>query len=214
MSDTQKKYQNRYTWEKLSKSDRQPEEWEELLKDVTVERNFRERTIDPQVLLAIQGQINFTDLMELRPDWVSQQELGHQVELVREIAEHKLSGLSKTSLLILLSTGMTYIRIAELLGVTKDKVQRAVQSGVEKIREILSEPKTGDFPAKEGKRPPIRASIFPLDTAQERIQFQEFLNRKTVLHLSYSGDRLFREVLVVYVTGKRRANHIQDHLEG
>ena len=175
--------------------------WEEALKSVTRERDRREILFDPHVLqhLHLEGQ-----KLEIVGEFVnydSDMEKSRQIDLVRRIAQKKLKGLSRYCILMVLMTGAGPKRLSELLGVSQSVVNRAIQRGARIIRNCLSET-LGDFPVAKGARPPVRASIFPLDTLKERERFQTFLNENTVVHVSYRGDDAFREVMAVYLTGK------------
>ncbi len=178
----------------------QPPEWEALLNDVTYPPNFAEIAWDPQLLGEMFDRLGMETLLDGPVDVYRDEECVRQIELTRKIADRKLQGLTRQVILLLLGTGASYQRMSELLHVSVDTIQRQVKQGVQQIRNVLKEKKMGEFPAGHGKRPTIRASLFPLDTKEERIQFVTFLNQHTVVHVAYNVDERFREVLAVYMT--------------
>lgn len=182
--------------------ERQPDEWEKVLEDVTIKPSNHELLYDPHGLTHLKGSLTFLDYMNLRSDVQSEAEVLRQTDLVRKVIERKLKGLTQECLHMLLSTGATQKRIAKMLGVSEDKVQRSIKIGIKQIRYFLESRGTRRFPVADGTRPAVRAAVFSLDTDEERSEFQNFLNRSTIIHISYRGDDLFREVLVIYQTGR------------
>lgn len=174
--------------------------WEEFLKGIAKDRDKREILVDPHILQQLHINDTVFSLMNgLVPTDTDETE--RQIDLVRRIAQKKLKGLARYCVLLLLTTGVEPKRLAEILGTTTDTVNRVLERSIRTIRHCLSN-NFGEFPTQSGKRPSIRASIWPLDTPRERERFQHFLNDHTVVHVSYRGDDMFREVLVVYMTGK------------
>jgi len=180
----------------------QPAEWEEFLKDVTIERDEGEIPYDSSLITTLQTNFNFQEIMDFRMSHEEEMEFHAQIELVTRIVKQKLDGPIRDCLLLLLSTGASSKRIAELMNLSEDTIQRYIKRGIRLIKQCLKTRKTGHFPVQKNKRPTYRVVVFPLDTAEEQMQFQQFLNQEIVVHISYRGEELFREVLVVYLTGK------------
>ncbi len=181
--------------------EKQPEEWEELLKDITVEPDYREILYAPSVLNAIPNPIQLRELLD-HADQTSNEETRRQIERVRSVAQRKLKGISRDCILLLLTTGASQQQLAEILDVSVDTIQRSLTQGINKISQFFKESDRQTFPASPRKRPNVRVIIFPLDTNKERERFQTFLNNNRIASISYRGEDLFREALVVYVTGK------------
>lgn len=179
-----------------------PPEWEALLEDVTHPQDWRETLRDPRQLANLTACSSYESFTQdtLKNEWEEISE--HQIETVKRIAQRKLKGLVKNSILLLLSTGYGYKRLSELLHVHEDSVLRAVKRGIQQIREHLDAEHFGEFPIDKGKRPALRARVFPLDNPKEKNDFVHFLNKHIVVHLSYRGDDLFKEAMVVYLTGR------------
>ncbi len=179
-----------------------PPEWEALLENVTHPQDWRETSCDPQLLANLTSSSSYESFIQdtLKNEW--DEITTHQVETVKRIAQRKLKGLVKNSILLLLSTGYSYKRLSELLHVHEDSVLRAVKRGIQQIREHLDAEHYGEFPVGKGKRPVLRTRVFPLDSSKEKNDFVHFLNGNIVVHLSYRGDDLFKEAMVVYLTGK------------
>ncbi|MBI1388044.1 MAG: hypothetical protein GC154_06310 [bacterium] len=180
----------------------QPEEWERLLDDVTVARDYHEATWNPNILAAICDQNSHAPLNELQIAPIPSKEVEKQLDAIRRIAMKKLSGINQQCILALMSTGAGPRRLAQLLRVSEDTVLRAFKRGVKVIRECLGEKASLDFPTEKGKRPVVRAAVMPLDLVEERERFAAFINERTIMHVSYRGDDLFREALVIYLVGK------------
>ncbi|RJP19231.1 MAG: hypothetical protein C4527_26985 [Candidatus Omnitrophota bacterium] len=178
-------------------SDRQPEPWEHLLRSVTKNHDSREILLDPFLMLNLFENETVEELANHRSDVVIDEESQKQIEIIRRIAYRKLSGVTRQCLLLLLNSNANFRQIADWLQLSDDTVRRHIQSAVEIIRSCL-EQKNGAFPKLEGRRPVIRATIFPLDTLEEQTQFQCFLNQRKIVYVSFRGDDLFREALVVY----------------
>jgi len=187
----------------------QPPEWEAFLKDVTVERDYHEQPFDPGIIGKLKCYGSMNEIMNLRLGEHSEALAGHQLELVKKIVDRKLKGLTRECMLLMLSTSYSQSRIANLLQTSEDSVARGIKRGIQVVRKCLNAKSTGFYPVQHGTRPPLRVRVFPLDTNHEQQIFQEFLNNETVLHLSYRGDDIFREVMVVYLTGKAK-NTVQN----
>lgn len=176
-------------------------EWENDLKNFTKERNRGELLFDPflieQTCVDTKG-LEFINALAAS-EW--EQEKNRQIDLVKRVVQRKLKGFTRYCLLLILLTGAGPKRIAQILGMTEDIVNRAIRRGTKVVQGCLVSG-FGEFPATHGKRPPLRASLFPIDTPKEREEFQNFLNEHTIIHISYRGEDLFREVLVIYLTGK------------
>jgi len=179
----------------------QPPEWEELLKDVTIERDYHEIPYDPAYLAVMEQAENPLGDMGRREE-SGRQDTSMQIETVREIVRRKLRGHPQQCILRILDTGAGIPHIAKELRISEDTARRSVQKGIQIIKECLDLSTKKDFPVRKGKRPAIRAALFFLDTPAERQEFQEFLNQYPVLHISYRGESLFREALILYKTGK------------
>lgn len=196
------KFKPRY----VDQEERQPSEWEALLEDVTVPPGRREIPFDPAMIPKVwemEGEFAWDEGLS---DAFTEDAMRRQIEEIRRVAERKLEGVQRKSLLLLLATGMTYRRIAAALKVSNDTVERAVKKGTEAVREHFGPKTPGPFPTRKGTRPVIRAAAFPLDTAEEKTAFQEFVNQHVVAHLAYSSEGRFREALVLYLTGKAAGN--------
>ncbi|MBZ0257501.1 hypothetical protein K8I31_15650 [bacterium] len=185
----------------------QPPVWEEKLKDITVERDYHEAPWDPSILACICEQTGLEALHEQRVDDVPSPETEKMIDAIRRVARKKLKGVNQQTILMMLSCGAGPRRMAQMLRVSEDTIRRSIERGVSVIRECLNDFDWGEFPVGRGKRPTVRAAVFPLDRPEEREQFQAFLNQRTVIHVSYRGDDLFREALVVYLVGKPGARH-------
>ncbi|MDP8246273.1 MAG: hypothetical protein P9L94_19475 [Candidatus Hinthialibacter antarcticus] len=185
----------------------QPPAWEEKLKDITVERDYHEAPWDPGVLASICEQSGLETLHEQRIDDVPSPETEKQIEAIRRVARRKLRGVSQQTMLLMLSCGAGPKRIAAMLRVSEDTIRRSIERGVAVVRECLNDFEWGEFPSGKGKRPTVRSALFPLDSVNEREQFQTFLNQRTIIHVSLRGDDLFREALVVYLVGKPGSRH-------
>ncbi len=186
-----------------------PPQWESLLKDVTAGRSSNERTLDPQMMDLLYAKDDIIELLDRFVDSNWEDESIRKIELVRKIAIMKLKGLTRYCILLVLMTGAGPQRISEILGnVSLHSVHRLLNKGINIIKKCLAD-NFGDFPVGKGARPPIRVCLFPLDTPEEKQQFTVFLNEHTVMHVSYRGDDLFREALVIFLTGKasRRSLH-------
>ncbi len=188
----------------------QPPEWEEKLKDVTIERDYHEAPWDPGILASICEQTGLESLHEQRIDDVPSPETEKRLDAIRRVARRKLKGVNQQAILLMLSCGAGPRRMAEMLRVSEDTIRRAIERGVGAIRECLNGFEWGEFPTGKGKRPTVRSGLFPLDTASEREQFQAFLNQRTIIHVSLRGDELFREALVVYLVGKPGSRYSTD----
>ncbi len=186
-----------------------PPEWENLLKDVAIDRSKNENTLDPLLMDMLYAKDDMIELLDRFVDSNWEDESIQKIELVRKIAINKLKGVSRYCILLTLMTGAGPKRIAEILGnVSVENVQRMLTKGIDTIKKCLAD-NFGDFPVGKGTRPPIRACLFPLDTPEEKKQFTAFLNEHTIMHVSYRGDDIFREALVIFLTGKpaRRSLH-------
>ncbi|MBD3266946.1 hypothetical protein GF373_09775 [bacterium] len=190
--------------DRLLNTNRQPEEWERLLKEVTVQQNPYEMVVDPHRL----ARFHQTSMNEIwqdpdREEW--DRHMLEQINMVRKVMDRKLSGKIKQCLEIVLSTGTGPNRIARILRISPETARNYIKRGIEAIRSCLTEQQAwGRFPSAEGTRPTVRVSILPLDTEQERAQFQQFANEHPIVHVSYRGEEMFREVLVIYLTGKSK----------
>jgi len=187
----------------------QPPHWESLLEEVTVKRPSNERTLNPQIMDSLYAKDDIIELLDRFVDSNWEDQSIRKIELVRKIANMKLKGLTRYCILLVLMTGAGPERISELLGnVSLSNVNRLLNKGINIIKKCLAD-NFGDFPVGKGTRPPVRASLFPLDTPEEKKQFTSFINEHTVMHVSYRGDDLFREALVIFLTGKasRRSLH-------
>ena len=180
----------------------QPEPWESFLRDITVPLHHHEKPYDPTILSQLVESSETAQLFDGPVEVYRKEECVRQIELIRKITARKLKGIQRKCLLLLLATNAQYRQIAEWLQVSDDTVLRSIKSAVEQIKPYLEEMKLGEFPTGRGRRPRIRVSLFPLDTVEEKIEFQAFLNTHTVRHVSYHVDDLFREALVVYKYGK------------
>lgn len=182
--------------------EKQPAEWEEFLKDVTIEPDYREIPYDPIIVNDLKTGVPLNELIGLSTDQQSDQERLRQIELVRVIALRKLRGITRECILLLLSTGASHKQLARKLDVSIDTIQRSVKRAIKQITRFLSENNNQTFPTPPGKRPSLRVSFFPLDTNKERERFQLFVNENPVNHIAYRSDNLFKEALVIYLTGK------------
>ncbi|MEW6235598.1 MAG: hypothetical protein AB1656_09450 [Candidatus Omnitrophota bacterium] len=185
-----------------NEEEKQPQEWETLLEDITVERNWREAPWDPSTLANLHETLKWNELMDERIDLYSDDEKTNRIRIIQQIAERKLNGTTRQCFLLYLNAGLTQKRIGELLRVHEDTARRSIERGIEIVRECLKESPLGEFPAAKGRRPVVRVRIFPLDNRKEKEEFQRFLNDHAIIHISYSGERLFREAMAVYLTGK------------
>jgi len=185
-----------------NEEEKQPQEWEALLEGVTVKRNWREVPWDPSTLANLHETLKWNELMDERIDLYPDEEKSNRIRVIQRIAERKLSGTARQCFLLCLNAGLTQKRIAELLRVHEDTVRRSIERGIAVVRECLKESPLGEFPAAKGRRPVVRVRIFPIDNRKEKEEFQRFINDHPVIHISYGGDNLFREVMTVYLTGK------------
>lgn len=185
----------------------QPPEWEALLSNVSHSRDYHESSWDPAILSLMIEQSGFSQVNEQRIDEVAPPEIDRQLDAIRRLARRKLRGITQQCILLVLATGAGPGRIAKWLRVSEDTVRRSIERGVQTLRECLEPLEYGEFPAGKGRRPTVRAAVFALDSADERERFQAFLNERTVVHLSYRGDDIFREVMAVYLTGKPGSAH-------
>lgn len=176
-------------------------EWEKELKAVAKERNRGELLFDPFLIEQTYADDKGIDFINALTDSDIEQEKSRQIDLVKRVVHRKLKGFTRYCLLLILMTGAGPKRISQILGIKEDVVARSIKRGTRIIQGCLAS-EFGEFPTAQGKRPSLRASLFPIDTPKEREQFQDFLNEHTVIHVSYSGEDLFREVLVIYLTGK------------
>lgn len=188
----------------------QPPQWEEQLKDITVERDYHEAPWDPGILASICEQSGLEPIHEQRIDDVPNPETEKQIEAIRRVVRRKLKGVNQQTILLMLSCGAGPRRLAQMLRVSEDTIRRSIERSVAVIRECLNEFEWGEFPIGKGKRPTVRSALFPLDSANEREEFQAFLNQRTIVHISLRGDDLFREALVVYLVGKPGARHSRE----
>lgn len=193
-SQNQKRYQ-----------ERQPQEWEDVLNDVTMDRNWRENAVDPALLSKVQEAI-YDNPLEGLTDVFHDEECLRQIESIRQIADQKLKGIQRTCVLMQLATGLNYKNIAAMLKVSDDTVSRQIQKSIPKIKSYFKPSATQEFPVKPKTRPVIRCRIFPLDNDAERREFQDFVNDHVVTHISHSCNGRFREALAVYLTGKPANN--------
>lgn len=184
-------------------ADHPKEPWQIILEEAEPEFGYRELSWDPQVLQAMFDSLDRNPMVDEQIDEIPYGEQRQKVELIRRLARTKLKGVQQQAILIMLSNGAGPKRIALMLQVSEDTVRRAITKAVERIRECLKSDKTGDFPVRRGKRPVVRAAIFPLDVHDERERFQNFINEHTVMQVSYRGDEYFREALVLYLTHKK-----------
>jgi len=178
---------------------RQPEEWEAILKDVTVPRDYREIPFDPQMLPFIQERYQMPELVNIADREEANLVLDRDVERLRRAIDRKLHGRMKICMLLSALTGWSNRRIAAVLGYSKDTVRRDLDEGVKILKTYFRESEERTFPRFHRSRKVLRAGIFPLDTDRERSVFQQFVNDNVILHLAYSGGDDFREAMVIYL---------------
>ncbi len=177
--------------------EKQPEEWEKILERETAKRDAHEILWDPQALIQFVENEKLNEMCEKMSDPVSSENVKYQIDLIKRIAHRKLNGITKKCLLIYMNSEMNFKQISNILGISDDTIRRHIQKAIEIIKACVKN-KEGEFPKNPGKRPLLRASIFPLDTPDEQRSFQNFINLQNVLHVSYLADDIFREALVVY----------------
>lgn len=175
-------------------------EWEELLKDVTFERDWREVPWDSSIISEIGDRIEVNELLNERLDEYPNEEMWRAVDTLRKIADKKLEGRDRTIFLLYLLSGKTQEEIANTLNVHPDTVRRSIERSVRVIRELIQTKKYGDFPVGPGKRPYARVRVFALDSREEKERFLHFVNEHEVWHLAFTSNDLFREAMVIYLT--------------
>lgn len=186
------------------------EPWQIILEEAEPELGYRELSWDPQVLQSMFDTLDRNPMIDEQIDEIPHGDTRQKIELIKRIARTKLKGIPQQAILILLSNGSGPRRIASMLQVSEDTIRRGITKGIEKIRECLNTNKAGEFPVRRGKRPVVRAAIFPLDLKEERERFQEFINEQTIVQVSFRGDDVFREALVLYLTHKKnRISRVQ-----
>lgn len=185
--------------------DRQPDEWEAVLKDVTVEPDYHEVLCGPEKMNAFADPAS-SPMDDLEAgETPSFLEPTQRLQLVKTIIQKKLEGPIKACVEMVICGNACPLEIARRMGISDDSVRRYLQKAIATIRECLEEQKKfGDFPVPKGKRPPVRIRLFPLDTLAERSAFQDFINQVPITYIAYRGDALFREALVLYRTGKTK----------
>ena len=186
------------------KATQQPEEWENILKDVTVYRDRREILFDPIVLPVLQERYRLPSISDIGGQDDVYAVLDGDVQRLRRAIERKLSGKTKACVLLSMLTGWSHARIGKVLRVSKDTVRRHLESGLETLRSYFRESGERTFPRFHRSRKVFRVALFPLDTDEERRAFQDFTNENIIVHLAYSGGDDFREVMVVYMIPSHR----------
>lgn len=186
----------------LEKEQSQPAEWEDFLREVTFTTGGREIPFDPSVLGRMgDSSLCFSDLQQARTDNTSFSD--DRFNTIKLLALKKLSGRTQEIFLFVLSNDRSILECARLLNLSDDTVRRHLESAISKLREILrSVPRP--FPTAAGSRPVVRCRLFPLDTPDEQILFQEFCNEHPILHCSLSHSPPLREALVLYMSGKSK----------
>lgn len=185
--------------------EQQPQEWEEILRDVTVERDRHEVLFDPATAASTNPPFTLQELQRDCGIEEQEQDRMKQAELLRCIIRKKLRGKMQKCMEFLLNAGYGPRKIARKLNLSEDTIRRYIAKSIRIIKECISEEgKTGMIPAPSGKRPRLRVSILALDTQSERNKFLHFVNENQILHLSYRGNEMFREILAVYSIGKSR----------
>ncbi|MFH1744243.1 MAG: hypothetical protein ABIH23_35020 [bacterium] len=187
------------TNEEYSDQYSQPEEWENILRDVTVCRDRREIPFDPQILPILQERYSLPDLNDVTAQDDACMVLDRDVERVRRAIDRKLHGKMKDCMLLSMLTGWSNARIGTVLSLSKDTVRRQLDSGLDILRTYFRESAERSFPQFHRSRKVLRAALFPLDTDEERRSFQDFVNENIVVHLGYSGGDDFREVMAIYM---------------
>jgi len=180
------------------------EEWEGVLRDVTVCRDRREIPFDPAVLPILQERYRLPTISDVAAQDGACAVLDRDVERLRRAIDRKLRGKTKACVLLSMLTGWSHARIGAVLGLSKDTVRRHLESGLEILRTYFRESGERTFPQFHRSRKVFRAALFPLDTDDERRTFQDFVNENIIVHLAYSGGDDFREVIVIYMVLPRR----------
>ncbi len=184
--------------------EQQPQEWEEILKDVTVYRDRHEIPFDPLILPILEERYHLPDLQQISDSDESCFVLDRDLDRIRQAIDRKLRGKTKSCILLSMLTGWSHARIGTILGLSKDTVRRHLDAAVEMLKEFFRESSERSFPRFHRSRKILRAAIFPLDTNEERKKFQDFVNENIVLHLAYDTDEDFREAMVVYMIPPKR----------
>lgn len=180
----------------------QPPVWEEQLKDVTVESNYREIVMDPVVLNQIIELCQEDNPIGKVISVFDDEGLRKKITEAKSVVRRKMKGVRRNCMLLLLTTGDDYHAIACKMRISYDTARRHVLAGTNILKQHFSSQQSGEFPARQGTRPTVRTALFPLDTSGEKTEFQTFLNRHVVTHVAYSAQAPFREALVVYLSGK------------
>ncbi len=178
----------------------QGEEWENILKDVTVQRDGREILFDPVLLPILQERYHLPSIAEIGGKHDGFGVVDADVKRFRRAVERKLSGKTKLCVLLLMLTGWSNPRIGRALAMSKDTVRRHLESGAETLERYFRESGERTFPRFHRSRKVFRVGLFPLDTDEERRAFQDFSNENMIVHVAYSGGDDFREVMVIYMT--------------
>lgn len=181
-----------------------PEDWENVLKDVTVYRDRREILFDPAILPILQERYRLPTISEVAGQDGACAVLDRDLERLHRAIDRKLRGKTKACVLLSMLTGWSHARVGAVLGLSKDTVRRQLESGLETLRTYFRESGERAFPQFHRSRKVFRAALFPLDTDEERRAFQDFVNENIIVHLAYSGGDDFREAMVVYMIPSRR----------
>ncbi len=192
--------------EQCTKHYRQPEEWEEFLKDVNIERDGREIPFDPLVLPILEERYHLPDFQAISDNDESCLLLDKDVDRIRRAIDRKLRGKTKACMLLSLLTGWSHVRIGTILGISKDTVRRHLDAAVKILKDFFRESSERSFPRFHRSRKVFRTALFPLDTNEERKTFQDFVNENVVVHLAYNADDDFREAMVVYMVPPKRGD--------
>ena len=170
--------------------------WESILAEVSSPPDSREVLFDPYVIETILTEYTQRYTEFLKNSTAMESERWAQIEKLKQIATRKLPGKQKECLLMLLVTGYSYRQIAKILGLSKDAVRRNIIRGAAKMKEHIIPAWQKSFPKRKNHH--YHTVILPMDTAEEKVAFQNFINEHQVIHISYSGDSGFREALIIY----------------
>lgn len=181
---------------RAGEEERQSEEWEAVLADVTVEARRADILFSPSIMELLMAEYGERYANYLADSSYDSTERLAQLKRIKEVAARKLGGRLRDCFLSFVIAGKSIRQIALDLGIAPDSVRRNIERAMKELLPVFENRIGSLFPSDRWDL--YRTVVLPLDTEEERKAFQRFINEHTVHHLSYSSARDAREVLLVW----------------